>query len=591
MNSMKFLKSFSLLLVFTFLFSACGLLDGGSDSDLESVLPSDVSLVMSFDAYDSAEFAQFEDVMSRFPDFKLAELIENAMDPYGMMAEEEKAEAEAFIDQMHGVFDFQWRALVGVANVSEDMEDADVYIAGQFEKSDEFEILFKDILEDKNSLSLEESLEGGVVYWSDEGQDFYAMKDNDIFVISNSKEALDAAAGRLNGGESFSASSVGVDKNALGYVYADLDFMSVFLEGFYAEMDVDTSSMMDMYTILVTLSANKSGLALNTSQKLFADNYLDSGDFGDLSKTISFIDSVPGEGVFFYSEANVQTVVSGFVQGFTQESGMSSDELLDMVSEVLGVKSEDFASLKDSNFAMLGADSGSFLPAFDLYFSLDDDAAVSVANSLNDALTENVDVFIEELNAEMAQNTAYGLEDSEAAAGVKELFKRDTVKVSNSDLNRVYLDVMAASDELAMVEMMIPDFNFDLLKVEFYYGVIDDEMFVLAFHPDFADAYAAGSLGDSADYKDAISKLSKKPGYSVAYMASGPFVDLVDRLYTVGITAAKASIPEEEIQKVKDNYDLYFKKGFGAVKYVISSASYENSVLSSEAVFVIEEVK
>lgn len=615
---MKQLRNFVLFgLLGLFLFSACkGESSILADATLESALPKDSSLVFVVDYSNGDQVDAFRDLKDRFPETDLSEKFQALVfDP-----EETKIN---YKDDIEPFLDGKWR--VGMTMVFPedinfenfeaegfgDFENFEIYIAAEFEESDAFEDFLNLTIEESDEKKFDYEEDGEIKYWSNDEDLVYFVRYNDVFVLTNNPDSREDAVDRMAEGSGFNtniettqAVSALAPEN-LGYFYMDFSVLAGFLTNLYASMGMTDfgkyfEGMDDVYAVWF---ADDDGIMIVSQNKVIDPAFYEEF-FGDGSYGLSLKDYVNGDGLIAFSEsANFGSYLQNFIQGFAAgynsvDSGFdpgtletnvagsqdnfdtdpnggvdSYQELLDELSSLGDVSSEDLGEILNSPFAFAMSDVGGYIPTLAFYVQVDE-AQAENAKQLTVALDEYMDKIIVEFDNLMQQ---YGGTD----VG---LIKKDLEVVSGGGLHKLYVDWAAASPE-TLSTLALAGLSSDDLKIELYYGITGNNVFLIALYPDFQNSYGENAVSERDDFKEGFEKVGGSETFYISYFSFRPLIDIAGRY--LEIVRNYGFILDEDMR----NFDLYGRQFAGTLKYFVSSTVYSEEDMMSKTYVRFEEVE
>lgn len=576
---MDFLRrtGFCLMVIFSVsIFTAC-IGEKGEDKRLEAVFPKESGFVFVINGAQEAEVKQFKKLLNSLPKVGLWAKIEESYD-------KEMPEGPKYEKLLKPIIEGQWKIGVALSEVAvlsevqEDVADPELNIAGKFSEADKVEELINILLERAAWADLTTDEKGGVKYWTAPSQEFYMFKYGDFFVVTMNEGDRDAALKRLEEGGGLDENEEvlnGVEKlekENLGYFYGSAEAMQNVYKGLYTEMmpDLDPKDISIGATYLVVF-AEDDGLVMKSEGSVPEQNEITRQLLGDLDYEVGLMDEVNGDGMIFYTEqSNLGFYGDAFMQGLTAGlQGVNPADFSSGISYVkqlateLGIAEESMMGILNSPFAVAISDIGTLYPTMSAYLKIDEDY-VEDARALTIALDKWADQVIQEYDALME---AEGF-------GVGAL-KKEVELVAGGGLHKLYFDLSALPPDILAAAAFMPDLNLAALKLELYYGITGDNLFVVSFYPEFDEAFGKNAFAESDGYKKVEGDVLKD-GYSLSYFSSQPLVDLMDRWIAIAESGTLVS-PSD-----KADYEMYVKGVVGAVKYAVSSAKYEEGILKGE---------
>ncbi len=170
----------------------------------------------------------------------------------------------------------------------------------------------------------------------------------------------------------------------------------------------------------------------------------------------------------------------------------------------LGLKKDEFYDLIDTRFAFLMSFTESF-PNVSLLLETKEVDFLAMQKFLKFA-----NRFFEDLSKSLdSQLISSGVISKEG------LLKIETV---NDGLKKAYLDLsLLSSEKLSEMEVLFPGISRDL-KVEFYFGLLEDNILVLSFGQNFMDYAARQNITDSSEFISASGNLSLQGDEKIYYV-------------------------------------------------------------------------
>ena len=237
------------------------------------------------------------------------------------------------------------------------------------------------------------------------------------------------------------------------------------------------------------------------------------------------------------------------------------------LADVFGVDEEDLRTFVSSPAAMEFSYQESYLPSISVYMQIDEED-LEVAERVE----QRLDGFVDEVMQSLAEEL--GAEGSEVA----ELIKREAVVVDGAGLHKVYLDWESAPEDIIARSAAVPNLTEE--KVEFYYGLTADNIFVMSFYPSFDEAYSKDIIENDEVFADASGYVDLDSG-SVSFFDMAPLFDQLD-VY-INFAAGLGGIGKQELAEYKEVVDW-----LKTMKFIVSRAKIEGDDLYQEAFIKFE---
>lgn len=375
--------------------------------------------------------------------------------------------------------------------------------------------------------------------------------------------------------------SLAVDKNGLKFISKiyfgdDKDLVNRF----YPEGKVSLIEKVPAEGVILYSENPNLGLYLESFFKALATglqansfgNQMDEGiEYGELileeDSAGLFVDPVSREKG--YQSVSVldspAAVVSDKLLGETPEAEFDVDsllksedlygDLLNQVGAIAGLSGEEVREIFDNPFAFAISDSGSYLPAITLYIQLEE-GSIENAKTLVSGAAIYVDMVIEELNNELKKNKLDGI------------IKKEVKLVEGATLQRVYADIASLPEDSKAGFSAMLGVDVSTLKVEVYYGVLSDGVFVFALYPDFVDVYGKSPISEADYYKEMRASFGDIYGRSAMFFRMEPLLKMVDVYFELAKTMM--GLDPDLDKDVLLEYELYTKIA-STLSYIFTS--------------------
>lgn len=593
----------------------------------ESVMPADMTFVLAVDHSDKDQIKFSSDIFEKIPsldffdeflkDFEYKELLEG-----------------------------EWKIAVGV-KLSDDFEQlktfaedfdflesgSEIYIAGKFGTPERMQIFLEEMVLE-NPEKIEFVGTESELLWKVKKDDFDAViaRKDDIYFVAFSSEQRAEILKRLEDGGGFEADAD--YRDGLGYFYLNaLPIVNLLTQAQTIEEEIfDVESLMAIEKFWVNFSANENGLNFSSKTYFGKDKNLVEKYYPDYKSEL--IGKVPSGGVISYNEKPnfwlyfqplaeaTSDVLFAFSAGNSLDEGdeyddlfeeeelapapapvkisrgvvvedkevevaeedvavaeedvavaMGADMLLSQLGAIAGLDAEKVRAVFENPFAFSISDSGSFPPAIAFYINLDKNSLES-AKSLVGGISVYADEVINELNAELKKENLDGI------------IKKEIKLVNGAALQKIYVDIASLPSEKKSGFDMMAGFDISTAKIEIYYGVLSDGVFVFALYPDFPDIYGKNPIS-SADYYIEMQKNARN-FYSggVSFFRMDPLLKMIEPYFN-SLKSAGILPNSEEISL---EYELYTKFA-STFEYIFTSDVKDSDGLKSETSIKIRKAE
>ncbi|MFA7685624.1 MAG: hypothetical protein WCX95_02395 [Candidatus Gracilibacteria bacterium] len=539
--------------------------------------------------------------------------------------------------------------LMTSSNFNLGSDGLEVYVAGKFAEPDKVQTLLNEIIKDEIQKTEINDSKYPIWRMKQGNGTIMIVRRDDVYFMASSVAQKDEILKRIDEGTGFDKSA-DYQKNLkllgeknLGYLYLDMKLVG----GVYKNslgLESEGIASMDVLDVMKGVWAV---FSVENSGPKFVSKIFFSGDKAIIDKyypdyKVSLVDKVPAKGVFLYEEMpslgfyleGVSGAVSNLVKassldislnegivedGLTLEGVDSEDVSIKTVSREKGYKSapvsvkpvtsvvveepvvaeksiltsddlygavleqaglisgltvDDLKKILDNPYAFVVSDVGGYIPAVVLYLQVDKDSVENV-KKLVAGSSMYMDEVIVGLNTELKKNNLDGI------------VKKEVKIVDGATLQKVYIDWTALP--APKVKELSDQLGVDILtvKVEFYYGVLNDGVFVFALYPDFINDYGKEVVSSADYYKEMRASAGEVYGRSVVFFRTSPVLELVDRYFQ--LAKKMGMISEEYDQDEMLDYELYTKI-VSAFDYVFVSDVKDSDGARSSVSLKIKEV-
>lgn len=581
------------------------------ERSLEAAFSQDASMVFVLDYTSDNQVVNLNKIIGQFP-------IMGTVDTYKKLFDDRIVEQNLSWDQDLGpIFKGKWK--VGFAVTfpeGEDLSKGDIVFAGKFSESKQITALLTKLIANGSDLwkNVKYEKTDGVEYWTDDLGKVYLALNKDIFVISKTAENRKATIKRIdnnNGLDQDSKFKNYISKSSerliYGYVSPGIyNSKNSFLANFFGEKYMKL--LEDMKGNFVEVVAREDGLKFLSKTDIDPNSngfnfFVPNPDY-----KISLVDKVNSKGLFYYTESSSFT---NGILGFLMVDGVLNTGKADAVdsgslqTNVLGAlglspEPEKFGDvtatiepsnnlrglmgafvqrikfLLDSPHAISISDKENFLPAISFYFQLKNEDLEKAKGLLTD-FDAYVDEVVLEVNKVMP-----------VAEGQTSSIKKDLIVANGGALHKVFVDWKAVPQAIITDWSTKSGIDVTSVKNEFYYGLMGDNVFVLAWYPDFADVYGKDVLSADVDYRESFNKLDSGYGMSVSYVNTKPLVIFLDKFLKMAVTLDSADGSDSDVTL---GYIQVAEKFISTVKYIVSSSGYKDGQINSESFMRIEKLQ
>lgn len=602
------------MVVSSFFLVACNFGKSG-DRDVEAAFSKDSAIVMIADFSDGTQVENFNNLVDQFPTTGFMGFLPKAFDANGVEGD------LSWKEDVAPILAAEWKVGFGIGTVGgedfKETDSVDFVFAAKFSESEKVKALLNKFMATKKGFwaNVEYEKDAGVEYWTEPSSSLYLAFSKDVFVATPKEEGRKAAVDRLNKNEGLNKNSnfeVFDKKIGGGFFTYYFDVKAFGLDKLKAANGVDfgnnigemLSTMDDAY---MGFFAEKDGFVslteMNVDEKSKGFKYFLSNP----NYKISLINKVNSKGLFLYVEnASLKDGFLGYLidgseggenEVSVKENGeeVVDDSLQTNVFAALGVSNNPVLSEKSlssafdgellvflkkidvllsSPYAISISDKENYLPAIAFYFQLKD---ADVQNAKN--LVADVDVYVDKVVAEINKIVSKGEGQS--------FIKKEILAANGGALHKVYVDWKSAPQDLITEWSMKSGIDVTSVKNEFYYGLMGDNVFVLAWYPDFPTIYGQDVIANDADYKEAFAKLGDGYGMSVSYFNTKSLITFADKFLKMAVSMNTTDGIGKDLAL---GYVKLAEKFIGTMQYSISSTKYKDGKVNAKGFVRIKKV-
>ena len=355
-----------------------------------------------------------------------------------------------------------WQLGLTVRDLGPD-EYADVAIAARVDQFNEFQKVIATLIWESYGADVECEAYETYTMWTVEWAELYVLRYGDLFIFANTEELRAEFLEQVLAGEGHDEIKV----DALLYGWMDFEnTTSFFDDNFYT----DVTRIIDLGVEEVEFTLE----ALSDGFKFTSDLTLDDGS--ELIETyedeyLELVDRVPAGDLLMYMEdQDLSLVLEDVASYFLYE-----EDAYEWLASEVNFEAETLQLLAESGYAMTIADSGNVIPdtAFYLHLTHRDEKAMAPD------LTAELDEFF----ASIATETYYTMDDEiEIEYLVQEEAMSDTMSKWSLNVEEI---AGASGNEFFADE-----------SYEIHYGLVEDDVYVIAFYDGFDEAWGGKSVED-----------------------------------------------------------------------------------------------
>lgn len=451
---------------------------GMNDFNSEKALPSGVDLVVSIDHTNSYQITRLKEILGLFNGEGNG--VDTAKEAYDDGVHKQMSYEKAVKALLAAKWEFTLGLMVDETGNIDSLGNGDVYLTGYFEEEAAAEYLFGRFLQMESDEPVQCEVKGDFVYWTSVNDDFYAAHSGEFFMMANSESAREKILNNVSGGVGFTP----LEDGNLARMYLSKDFGA-------AINNDSTSSLIEFTELFASIGVDSDGFVANSWTSLEAGNEQLAAY---AENTLSLINKAVGSGVYAYVEAPSlkQSLQISLSSAYAY---LAFSQIMEDVSSEIDLTVEQFETLIDAPVALVISDGGTF-PDAGFYLDIDEGNTV-LADAILAWMDDKFATRIDEENTNAKLSDATG--DILALEKINGTKMRKITFVDN------------------FTDQFWTDFNAEVgekyasfVDLEFYYGITDDGVLVVAMSPDFLNNYGMNSIANDVKIKEARGMLDNE---------------------------------------------------------------------------------
>ncbi len=529
----------------------------------ESLLPDDVWMVMKFGSSDMNQIEKLDKLTDLFPADFVDYIIEEAATGFN---EDNVEYGIDFKEDIMPAVGENWQLMVAFSGVVSDETEPVLMAVFMPRDAGKIEEIMGKMPE--NGKGSEIKWEKYTIY-SNESEDAFFVRFEDVMLLSNDIEALKSAvSGKNKGTLLYNASyNAGADKvgENIGFMFMDPSFIVKQMQDGVSS-DEELEEVKNLVEITSTVKGEFFGLSVeDDGLRIKGFVLMDMAKWKDLGlpeiddNTDSYLyKRLPGEGIVIYSEGyNLQKNLEMVMDMYKDIDEMSY--AFSMIRASLAMQKldleDDILVFMDRGYVFSMYEHGGLMPEIGLYF--DAESNPEAAKKIMSRINEGIDGLLAE--GEMDEEVLAAITNEKAVCGEGEcyVFEMDFAKLPEE-----------GREELGV--------EFADMKISMQYGVDSGNLAFFALYPDFLDGKYE-TLESNALFMDALKDVT---GFNsqVSFMDVESLAGFVDGWVQYGLKA-EGNEDGEGMEDYKTVME-YLRP----VKYMVSgSKAFENGEVEMEA--------
>ncbi|MFT7183803.1 MAG: hypothetical protein ACI9QC_000126 [Oceanicoccus sp.] len=335
--------------------------------------------------------------------------------------------------------------------------------------------------------------------WTVEWDDLYVLRYGDLFVFANSNAHREALLDQILAEDGFDE----IKSDSLVYGWVDLESS---LEAYTDLLGLADLNFDDIKELEFTLEASTDGFRFVSDSSFSSDESEILMAYSD--QDLELVDRVPAGDLMMYMEDQDLSLIVDRLFDFYAPG----ERLYQSLEDEFGFDSETLQLLTESGYAFTVADSGGLVPdtAFYLHLTHRDEKALAAE------LTLELDSLMEELVTDIVYN-----------------WNSETQVYDEEEVTYFVQDVSVSGD---VSKWDLDQSQFDGDEVSLYYGLIEEDVYAIAFYDDFINAWGDESVEDLRRFELAAKNIDHNTAAQVQFIDFASMVPWMETWveYTAG---------------------------------------------------------
>jgi len=536
---------------------------------IENYLPKDTLAMITFSTQDKNQREALENIISYFPKNDASNLLET------LTAEITPKLKQANInwkEDLAPIFNDNFKVIVGISK-NPNKQTFNTYIAFTLANVEKTSALLDKIMTKDNGESLIKKEVFGAKIIDDDDRRIYSAIYKDTLLITNSAKKRDEAVKRIAkkqasilSNEEFKELYKKLPKSHIGMGFVNIKSLFSKLEN---NEKIQNSAILN--AILgegFALVAEENGLRMDISVAFDQK----SKDFNlanyKYEKPYMYRD-IPGEKLIMYSESSgLKNIIELQLKALENDKTAKEnfEQFKDTIKQSVGLDFDnDILSWMDKGFAFVVQQNKNFIPAISAY--IDASSKPRAAKKV-----------LKLIDAGMQQAVESILKNAPKELDVTKIIKKDSVKLGNSNINRVSFDITTLSDE-TLLEAGLPSGIF-IEPLEIYYGLTDKNYFLFSTYTGLDKDYTkTASVAKNPKIKEA-QKYIKGYDYQISYISIDELTGYMDNFFGF-LQLVNGPISKD----VSASFEKV-KKYIAPIQYVIAGNKKNNKSIAEGTMFV-----
>lgn len=342
-------------------------------------------------------------------------------------------------------------------------DSADVAFVARVDQFNEFQKVIATMVWESYGADVECEAHEAYTMWTVEWADLYVLRFGDLFIFANSSELRSEFLDQVLAEDGYDE----IKEDALVYGWFDFENSFDFVDEAF-DQNFSSLDALGVQELEFSLKALTDGFELTTDLEL-ADGSSLIEVYDD--EYLELVDKVPAGDLLMYTEdQDLSVALEDLASYFLYE-----EDAYEWLEFEFGYDAETLELLAESGYAMSVSDSGNVLPdaAFYLHLTHRDEKALA------SELTADLDAFF----TSIAKETYYTMDDE---IEIEYLVREEGMNDSMSKWSLDVENIAGASGN---------DFFADE-AYEIHYGLVEDDIYVIAFYNEFDEAWGEKTVED-----------------------------------------------------------------------------------------------
>lgn len=509
---------------------------------IEDIFPQDVFATFELDLSSTAEIANFNNLVTKFPHetgaaFELEDSMTTFLDLIG--------DSEYQADFENAFQDNTDRFVFGL-----DVNESPL-LAIEVKDNSKINRLIETITSGASPLYYEQNVLGFSTITSTEGYINMALAGNVVLISSDGQAQYMTLRNVANDGLTLTDNSI-YNTYQAGEISPKFASLFINLESIFEANPYTTTSVPTIYDDInsenLSFSADRDGITMLAQVDI---------NLGIEYKAPYMYREIPSENLIIYMEAYGLDDIFEIEMSALESTSYEFREIMDEFEYATEMNlQDDIFGAMNAGYAIVWQENTSLMPGVSVYADVSENK--TEAQAMIDEMHTGVTAMVDEMIA-----TA-----PDGVDGAK-VFKLDTAKIGGQNVNRLTIDINAMpAEELEDADLPMGFFN---EPIEFFYGITGDNYLVISTYADLESEYGTTStVSRDTGFIAAQNKVADYD-FGISYISVEMILDYVD-----DIVAEMEIAGGPMSQYEREQYEMIMSY-IRPIKYIVSASGAVNS--------------